>query len=170
MWFPVGPSRPPVSMRVQRIGSSTVPGVYKYVPVESSIKQTLLQSSFSSVPALHFRALRLPTWVFALSLTSPHCFHSCEASTASLASSSAFSAVRQLCNVACELVSSHSQVQDYFLVQGLVHFVQPSAFIRLVTPMPLSIRTLTCKQVATYERLDSDVLLHTKAASHRFGV
>lgn len=39
---------------------------------ESSIKRTLLQSPFSSVPALHFRAPRLPTWVSALSLTSLH--------------------------------------------------------------------------------------------------
>jgi len=54
-----------------------------------------------------------------------------------------------------------------FLVQGFIHFVQPAVFIRLATPMSLSIRTLTCKQVATHERLDSDVLLHTKPLSNR---
>lgn len=48
------------------------------------------------------------------------------------------------------------------LVQGLVHFVQHSAFIRLSTPLPFDPRALTCKQAATHRHLDSDVLLHTK--------
>jgi hypothetical protein len=63
MWFPVGPAGVPVSMHHRRIGSSTVPGLYFYVPVQSSFKQTLLQSSFSSAAALRFRAPQPPTWV-----------------------------------------------------------------------------------------------------------
>lgn len=66
------------------------------------------------------------------------------------------------CNAACERISSRSRVQGDFLVQGLVHFVQPSAFFRLVAPLPLSARTLTCKQAATHAYPDSDALLHTK--------
>ena len=38
-------------MLAQRIGSSTVPRSYGYVPVESSIRRALLQSSFDSVTA-----------------------------------------------------------------------------------------------------------------------
>jgi hypothetical protein len=67
------------------------------------------------------------------------------------------------CDEACELVSSRSQIQDSSLVQGFVSLVQPSAFIRLDAPMPLSVRALTCEQAATYEHLDSDVLFHTKS-------
>jgi len=48
------------------------------------------------------------------------------------------------------------------LVQGFVHPAQPSTVILPVPPMSLSVRTLTCKQAATYEHLDSDVLLHTR--------
>lgn len=48
------------------------------------------------------------------------------------------------------------------LVQGLVHLAQPSAFIRLVPPLPFSPGTLACKQAATHQHLDSDVLLHTR--------
>jgi len=58
-------------MHLQRIGSSTVPRSYGYVPVQSSIRRALLQSSFSSAPALHFRAPQLPTWVYVLSRLHP---------------------------------------------------------------------------------------------------
>jgi hypothetical protein len=36
--------------------------------------------------------------------------------------------------------------------------------------MPLSIRTLTCKQAATHEHLDSDVLFHTKPLAIGLGI
>jgi hypothetical protein len=69
------------------------------------------------------------------------------------------------CDGARELVSSRSQIQDSFSFRGLSTFVQPSAFIRLATPLPFSIRTLTCEQAATHEHLDFDVFLHTKPLS-----
>jgi hypothetical protein len=54
-------------------------------------------------------------------------------------------------NEACELVSSRSQVQDCSLVQGFIHSVQPSAFIRLVPPLPFSfVRSPMQAQAATY--------------------
>jgi hypothetical protein len=81
MWFPVGPAGATVSIQRPRIGSPTVPRSYGYVPVQSSIKQTLLQSSFSSAAAARFRALQLPTWVSALFLTSPPRSQSASAST-----------------------------------------------------------------------------------------
>jgi hypothetical protein len=60
MWFPAGPAGAPVSMRLRRIGSSTVPES-KFVPVQSSIRPTLLQSSFSTAAAPRFRAPPPPT-------------------------------------------------------------------------------------------------------------
>jgi hypothetical protein len=162
IWFTAGRPVRLFPCDFREIGSSTVPELYGYISVQSSIKRALLQSSFDSVPALHFRAPRLPTWVSALVSTSLR--HSQCAALPRLCwrghrCSQPFGDFR---NVACELVSSRNRVQDSFLVQGFDHLVQPSGFISLVPPMPLSIPTLTCKQVATYEHLDSDVLLHTR--------
>jgi hypothetical protein len=143
------------------IGSSTVPGAYRYVPVQSSIVPTLLQSSFLPVAATRFRAPR-----YLLGFLPSFRHHPvapvCRASTAPLAPSSVFSTARRLLQRGLRACFIPQPDSGPSLVQGFVHFVQPSALIRLDAPMPLSIRTLTCKQAATHEHLDSDVLFHTK--------
>jgi len=118
MWFPASPSGVPVSMRIQRIGSSTVPGVYEYVPVS-------LPSSNSPSEFLQFShrvALSSAATTYLGScprLTSLHCSR--------LRGVHRFAGVYprrsqpfgDFCNVACELVSSRSQVQDFFSFRGL---------------------------------------------------
>lgn len=120
MWFPVGPLGLPVSRRCRGIGSSIVPEAYGYVSVQSPIEQTLLQSSFSSVAALHFRAPQRPTWVSALFLTSLRSSHFAKRSTAFVgAVLGDLNRSTVFCDVACELVSSRSQVQDSDSFRGL---------------------------------------------------
>lgn len=119
MWFPAGPLGAPVSMRLRGICSSTVPKSYGYVLVQSSIKQTLLQSSFRTVTALRFRALRLPTWVSALLLTSLRSSRFVERPPLYRRRPRCSQPLDDFCNVACELVSSRSQVQDSFSSRGL---------------------------------------------------
>lgn len=87
-----------------------------------------------------------------------------------LALSPALSTVRQLlqCDLRAYFIPQPSS--GHLLVQGFVHFEQLSVFIRPnFAPMPLSSRTLTCKQAAAHERFDSDALLHTKSRTDRFG-
>jgi len=86
-----------------------------------------------------------------------------------LASPPVLSTVRRLlqCDLRACFIPQPSS--GHLLVQGFVHFMQHSILVRLITPLPLSSRTLTCKQAATHERLDFDVLLHTKPLSDRFG-
>jgi hypothetical protein len=108
-------------------------------------------------------------WVSALFSTPPRRAQFCRTSTVLLAWPPVFSTVRRLPQrdlQACFILQPSS---GPLLVQGFDHLVQPSVFIRLSTPLPLSIPTLTCKQAATYEHLDSDVLLHTRALSIWFG-
>jgi len=89
----------------------------------------------------------------------------CKTTTVLLASSTVFATARRLpqCGLRASFITQPST--GLLLVQGFIHFMQPSAFIRLVTPMSLSIRTLTCKQAATYEHLDFDVLFRKKPQS-----
>jgi hypothetical protein len=149
-------------MRAQRIGSSTVPGLYGYILVQSSIKRLLFRvpSILSLRCAFARRDYLLGFLPFLDTITSLPII--CEASTASLARTTAFSTVRSLLQHDLRVYFIPQPSLGLSLVQGLVHFVQPSTFIRSVPPLPFSIRTLTCKQAATYEHLDSDVLLHTK--------
>jgi hypothetical protein len=150
-------------MRAQRIGSSTVPGLYGYILVQSSIKRLLFRvpSILSLRCAFARRDYLLGFLPFPDTITSLPII--CEASTASLARTTAFSTVRSLLQHDLRVYFIPQPSLGLSLVQGLVHFVQPSTFIRSVPPLPFSIRTLTCKQAATYEHLDSDVLLHTRA-------
>lgn len=112
MWFTVGPSSVPVSMHVWRICSSTVPELYGYFSVHSSIKLTLLQSSLSPVPALRFRAPRLPTWVSALFSTSSHCSHSTRRPPSRWRIPRQSQPFVCFCNATCKPISSCSRVQD----------------------------------------------------------
>lgn len=124
--------------------------------------------SIQSLP-LRFRARQLPTWVSALFSTSSHSSQS-QTFQVLLALSPALSTVRQLlqCDLRAYFIPQPSS--GHLLVQGFVHFEQLSVFIRPnFAPMPLSSRTLTCKQAAAHERFDFDALLHTKSRTDRFG-
>jgi len=89
------------------------------------------------------------------------------ASNTLLAPAPVFSTVRRLLQEGLRAYFIPQPSSGLFLVQGFDPSVQPSDFISLVPPMPLSLRMLTCRArpAATYRRLDSDVLLHTKSLS-----
>ena len=126
---PRGSPEASVSMRTQRIGSSTVPKSYGYVSVQSSIRQTLLQSSFDPVTALHFRAPQLPTWVSALSSTPSRRSRSVDVPRSTGVCPRRSQPFGDFCNTTCELVSSRSRAQDNFSFRGLStsSSIQPSS-------------------------------------------
>ena len=118
------------------IGSSTVPRTYGYELVQSSLRQTLLQSSFYSTTALTFRREQLPTWVSALFSTSLRCVHIREDShIPTLFRPQAIAASRRF--------APQYSLRTYFIpqpspglypVQGFIHSVQVLSFIRRTVP------------------------------------
>jgi len=124
-----GSLRGPVSMPAWWIGSSTVPGAYRYVPVQSSIVPTLLQSSFKT---------RSPRCAFTHRTT---CLGSCPPSDITPLRPSAepprLCWRRPRCSQPFDgfrleargLVSSRSQIQDCFSFRGLSTLcsLQPSS-------------------------------------------
>ena len=159
----------PVSILTQRISSSTVPKPYGYDPVESSIRQTLLQSSFNSVTAAALSRAATTYLGFCPLLDTITQLPMRERSIVRWRVPRFSQPFGNFCHVTCELVSSRSRAQDIFSFRGLFSSCSVSSSSNEPAPMPFSSRTLTCKQAATHECLDSDALVHTKPRSSRFG-
>jgi len=128
---------------------------------ESSIKRLFFRVPSVQSPRCFFE--RRATYLGSCPrLTSPHCTHAAKRPPSCWRPPPVISTVRRLLQCGLRACFIPQPSSGPCLVQGFVHFVRPSAFIKLVTPLPFNVRALTCKQAATHEHLDSDALLHTK--------
>jgi hypothetical protein len=147
------------------IGSSTVPRPYGYELVQSSLRQTLLQSSFHSTTALTFRREQLPTWVSALFSTSPYrVHHSRELPHPHFVPSSGDHSLSTVCSTAQLVGLFHPTTESRTLSRPGVCPLHAGALLHQKNNAPLSLGTglLICEQMATNPFPDSEALLHTK--------